>query len=125
MPVWLLVLLVAAVTWRATRLVVADDFPPVRWARRRLVAGGPEWLGDLVSCAWCASVWLAAGVVAATDAWVSVPRPWLVFGGAAAAAPLLQAAADRLEHEPAKPADEDRPDATRYRPGGRISGGPR
>lgn len=97
MPAWLLVACMALATWRATRLVTEDAFPPVRWLRERIVEGGPEWLGDLVMCSWCASVWLAAGVVALTDALTSVPRPLLVFGAVAALSPLLSVAVERLE----------------------------
>jgi hypothetical protein len=86
--------------WRLTHLVVADDFPPVRWARGRLERG-PEWLGDLVSCCYCAGVWVAGGLVLVAD-WVgSVPAPWLVFGALAAVVPIIEAAVARLEREPA------------------------
>lgn len=66
MPDWLLAVLAALTCYRATRLVVRDDFPPLRWARERVdkVAtrsdrGRLEWLGDLVTCHWCASGWVA------------------------------------------------------------------
>jgi hypothetical protein len=39
MPVWLLVLLLSVATYRLTRLVVKDDFPPVLWLRDRMVSG--------------------------------------------------------------------------------------
>ena len=39
MPVWLLIVLMTAFTYRATRLVVKDTLPPVLWARDRLVGG--------------------------------------------------------------------------------------
>lgn len=79
----LLVLLLAAFTARATLLVTRDAFPPVLIAR--------EWVEDrfgeyhpvayLVTCAWCTSVWLAAGAVAGTLlAGVSVPVPVLTAG---------------------------------------------
>jgi hypothetical protein len=97
MPTWLLVALMALTTWRATRFVTEDDFPPVRWARDRILGHGPEWLGELVTCPWCASVWLAAGVVAATDALVPVPRPLLAFGAVAALSPILSVLVGRLD----------------------------
>jgi hypothetical protein len=84
-------------TWRLSRLVTEDDFPPVRWLRERIVGRGPEWLGDLVTCPWCASAWLAAGVVAATDAFVSVPRPLLAFGAVAALSPILSVLVQRWD----------------------------
>jgi uncharacterized protein DUF1360 len=113
---WLfLVLLVpmALTTYRLTRLLVADDFPPVLWLRDRLVGGWrpltakeeaapaavswrtqteehdgvmeryavrwrwvPHWLADLLSCPFCASGWIGAGVVAGAwfaPAGLSVP----------------------------------------------------
>lgn len=39
MSVWLLLVVMSLATYRGTRLVVKDDFPPVLWARDR-VAGG-------------------------------------------------------------------------------------
>lgn len=39
MPVWLLTVLMVLATYRLTRLVVKDDFPPVLWLRDRLVGG--------------------------------------------------------------------------------------
>jgi hypothetical protein len=114
---WLFLVLLfpmALTTYRLTRLVVADTFPPVLWLRDRLVGGWrpltekeweqlrsaaskpwkttaiddvenrwvergrwvPHWLADLLSCPFCASGWIGAGVVAATwfaPAGLSVP----------------------------------------------------
>ena len=115
---WLfLVLLVpmALTTYRLTRLLVEDTFPPVLWLRDRLVGGWrpltakeeaapvavpwrnqteehdgvmeryvarwtwvPHWLADLLSCPFCASGWIGAGVVA--GAW---------FAPAGASIPVL------------------------------------
>jgi len=107
---WLFLVLLPAMaltTYRLTRLVVADTFPPALWLRDRLVGGWrpltqkeqsliyeqktleprpwssmvidevenrwverarwvPHWLADLLSCPFCASGWIGAGVVAAT-----------------------------------------------------------
>jgi Protein of unknown function (DUF1360) len=116
---WLGLLSLSVVTWRATHLVVADDFPPIRWARRRIVTGGPEWLGDLVTCCWCASVWIAAAVVALVDLTVGVPWPWLVFGVVAGAAPLLEQVSEGwdLRNQQAR-RDLAAETATRYHRGG-------
>lgn len=126
---WLFLVLLPAMaltTYRLTRLVVADTFPPALWLRDRLVGGWrpltakeedryvtdvaavvegpvalphselgalmrtdgqvnryvrrwkwvPHWLADLLSCPFCASGWIGAGVVAATwfaPAGLSVP----------------------------------------------------
>lgn len=52
----------ALATARLTRLIVEDRVPfgPIR--DRLEERGG--YLGELVSCPWCSSMWLAAGVVA-------------------------------------------------------------
>ena len=92
--------LLVLTAWRVTHLIVADDFPPIRWTRRRVVAAGPEWLGDLVTCVYCAGVWVAGAAVLAADLVASVPAPWLVFGALAAAIPILEAIVDRLERVP-------------------------
>lgn len=39
MPLWLLLLIMALGTYRLTRLVVKDTFPPVLWLRDRFVGG--------------------------------------------------------------------------------------
>ena len=104
MSEWLLFVLLVAATFRLTRLVVKDDFPPIDWARRKIRYARPVvstidsdgidrgrnrwwWLGELVSCHWCASAYIAAGTVGLTLVWASLPLPvlwWLaVWAGAA------------------------------------------
>jgi hypothetical protein len=51
----------------------------------------PQWLGELVSCPWCASGWVAAGVTAGTWAVVGLPVPLLVWGAVWAVGALLAA----------------------------------
>jgi hypothetical protein len=123
---WLFLVLLlpmALTTYRLTRLIVEDTFPPVLWLRDRLVGGWrpltskeseshplpvmeegqsattawlggltvidgqmnryvtrarwvPYWLADLLSCPFCASGWIGAGVVAGAwfaPAGLSVP----------------------------------------------------
>lgn len=128
MPVWLLLLTMALVTYRATRLITTDDFPPLLWVRDRVCGGWrpmtqqeldawrrdgstgpyapedhsgvmtkyvrraswvPYWLSKLVSCAWCASGWVAGLVTLATDLAVGVPDPWLAGAAVWAAGALL------------------------------------
>lgn len=50
--------------FRLTRLVAADDFPPVAAVRGRLAAARWDWVGELVTCPWCASGWVTLGLVA-------------------------------------------------------------
>lgn len=52
--------------YRATRLAVKDHFPPLagprRWIERRTTGTRLEALGDLVTCHFCASGWIALGL---------------------------------------------------------------
>lgn len=103
MSVGLELFVLALATFRITRLVTRDDFPPIfhvrRWiqlARPRVTrrpAEGPPytdfwWLGELVSCPWCASAYVSAGLVGATWWLHGMPLPvicWLAVWGAGAA----------------------------------------
>lgn len=38
---------------RITRLIVDDDYPPVRWATTQFAKRVPERWGVLVECPWC------------------------------------------------------------------------
>lgn len=104
-PITLLLVVVA--TWRITRLLVRDEFPPVRavrdWVTTTFADVTPsgeltpskQWgvLGHTVAylwtCTWCMSVWVGAGVVFTLGHWLSVPLPWLVVAAASAGAGLL------------------------------------
>lgn len=58
--VWALVVGIIAVA-RLSRLVVFDDFPPMKWARLRWhVAMNENGWEKLVDCAFCAAPYLAA-----------------------------------------------------------------
>lgn len=56
-----------------------------RWRR------SPFWLAELLSCPWCASGWIAAGVTAGTWATVGLPMPLLVWPAVWGAGALLAA----------------------------------
>ena len=93
-----LILLLALTTYRITRLVIADDFPPVLklriWLlgtdRDALKGTRLEWVGELLSCHWCVSVWISAGLVLITQMLTGdVQYPWLVWPSCAAAGALL------------------------------------
>lgn len=49
---------------------------PVVEVGGRWLAVTPHWLGDLVTCVWCAGMWVSLGVVALTPG-VSWPLPGL------------------------------------------------
>lgn len=136
MDTWLLLIVMSFATYRLTRLVVADTFPPVLWLRDKLAGGwrpltlaeheryvaaspsaqavlrdvwsydpddelgqrhvrrarwSPFWLAELISCPWCASGWIAAGVTAGTWAVVGMPAPLLVWPAVWAVGALLAA----------------------------------
>lgn len=141
METWLLLLVMALATYRGTKLIVADTFPPVLWLRDRLVGGwrpltlkeqetyvtdvaavvegplalphpqlgalmrtdgevnryarrakwSPFWLAELISCPWCASGWVAAGVTAGVWATAGLPLPFLAWAAVWAVGALLAA----------------------------------
>lgn len=94
----MLVLLVCAFTYRATRLLTLDAFPPIAWLRYEIVDrwGDDSWQSYLATCAWCVSVYVAAATTWAVDALVAggLQAPVLVAGTASAAAGLLSAVYD-------------------------------
>lgn len=55
----------ALASYRLTRLVVEDDFPPVKAAREEFLGAYDEddWPAKLVTCPWCAGFWIAVMVV--------------------------------------------------------------
>lgn len=88
---WLTVVLIVLATYSATRFVVADAFPPMASARDWVLGklGDEHWFSYLITCPWCASVYVSAGVVLVTDHYASVPLPWLVWLAARAVAGYL------------------------------------
>lgn len=83
--VWVVLGIVAA-SYRVTRLVVCDSFPPVRALRCVLVARAPAWVGELVTCPWCAGVYVSGFATLLTLVFTSVPVPvwvWLLAASVA------------------------------------------
>lgn len=91
--------LLALTSYRLTRLLVVDKFPPILWVRERLTGNEDEgiypwrwvpfWLEYLAGCYWCVGVW-TAGAVTLLAAWtMDVPYPLLYWGGCAAVASWL------------------------------------
>lgn len=72
----LLVVLASLATYRATRLVTADQITvAVRaWAERR----GP-FLGYLSTCDWCLSIWVAPAPAIAAILWPENRVVWIVL----------------------------------------------
>lgn len=102
MSIWLLYLIICVATYSATRLLIADHFPPIRVTREWLVKhldprddGGERikfngWVARacmavsrsiayLITCFWCESVWVGAVIIWATSQYTSVPLPWLLL----------------------------------------------
>ena len=75
------IVLTSLAVYRATRLLIEDDLPIVARPRAWTVRHTPDWAGDLISCAWCTSVW------------VSIPITWLVWRYHGLAFPVLTWAA--------------------------------
>jgi hypothetical protein len=93
---WLVVVGIWLSSYRATRLLVRDTFPPIAVQRARVAErwGDASWQAYLSTCSWCAGIWVAGVVTAA--AWglagryeYTVPVPLLVWGGGAAVTGLL------------------------------------
>lgn len=101
-------LLLVIAIWRATRLLVVDEWPPTRWlrdwicdhladvdmsgklVRRRGVLGPLGFtVAYLWTCQWCMSVWVGGGLVWAAVQWVSVPAPWLVVAAGSCLAGVM------------------------------------
>ena len=93
---WWLLLLTFGAVWRLSRLI-AVDFICERlrfWGERR-----SPWLGYLLSCPWCISIWIAPPIAALA---VLLPENLAVWIGltaltASGAAGLMVAVEDRLD----------------------------
>lgn len=95
MSLLLFVALVIA-SWRLTRLLTKDEFPPVRWLREWMIRtmadtaadgsltpgrrfGAPGYAVAYVwTCYWCMSFWAGLVVWGLADWRLSVPFPWLM-----------------------------------------------
>lgn len=79
--------ILALVVYRVTRFICADAFPPVAIPREWIIAklGDDHWFSYLITCMWCASVYVSAVTVVLFHQWVSVPMP---FGQAIAASAI-------------------------------------
>lgn len=76
-PIFLLIV-ISLVTYRVTRLIAADAFPLIARPREWIISklGEDHWFSYLITCMWCASVYVGAGVVAVFDRYASVPWPY-------------------------------------------------
>jgi hypothetical protein len=83
--------LASLATWRLTHLLVEEDGPADVVVRLRARAG-ESWIGELMDCFYCLSIWVAAPLaVAVTPRRRDTPVVWLALSGAAC---LLERATD-------------------------------
>lgn len=59
------------------------------WVHIGKAEWSPHWLGELITCPWCASAYISGGLVAVTDITYGLPVPWLVGPAVWAVAALL------------------------------------
>jgi hypothetical protein len=71
-------LMLALVVYRVTRFVAADAFPLIAVPREWIIGklGEDHWFSYLITCMWCASVYISAATVAVFNHYVSVPMPY-------------------------------------------------
>lgn len=88
---WLIVVLICVGTYRITRLLAVDALPliakPREWIVNKL--GEEHAISYLVTCMWCVSMYVGAGVTAVADLFTAVPYPWLTWIVASAATGLI------------------------------------
>jgi uncharacterized membrane protein YhaH (DUF805 family) len=81
-------------TWRVTHLVAEEDGPADVVVRLRAQVG-EGWLGDLLDCFYCLTVWVAAPIALVTVKRLrDTSMTWLALSGAACL--LEQATRERL-----------------------------
>lgn len=82
---FLLVALMSVAVYRATRFVILDSLIDQQriWFHTWLLGVKPgavrAKLFDLVTCAYCLTVWFSAVTVLITDQFSVVPLPWLAW----------------------------------------------
>lgn len=101
---FLVIVLISLSTYRLTRFVTRDAFPPMAatrgWVIRRF--GDEHWISYLIECSWCSSIWLS-GAVTGVTVWsgVRVHVPVLVWLSASAITGLI------VQREPDDDDDDD------------------
>lgn len=87
----LLIVLVCLSTYRFTRLIVRDLFPPMEvfreWVLRK--CGVSHWLSYLVTCYWCVSLYVGAVIVVLAWWFYGLPYPLLVWPVSSAVTGLI------------------------------------
>jgi hypothetical protein len=96
----LVVALICLASFRLTRLIARDAFPPLAVQRARVAArwGDHSWQAYLSECQWCVGVYVSGLVTLA--AWLLVdllPVPLLVWAAAAAVTGVLAVLVEALD----------------------------
>jgi hypothetical protein len=88
-PVWLCVVLAALATWRITHLLTGEDGPGDVIARVRARLGD-GFLGRLMDCFYCLSLWVAAPLaLLVSTSPLGWALSWLALSGAACLLELM------------------------------------
>lgn len=78
MPIWGWLVIYALAVARVTTLITSDEIThdARRWLVRKLpLRGWANWVEYLITCPWCASIWIAA--IAAPLIYFHPGSPWL------------------------------------------------
>ena len=114
---WARLLVAVLATWRLTHLIAREDGPADLIVRVRARLGG-GWLGHLIDCFNCASLWVAAPLAG----WLATSLAdgivlWLALSGAVCL--LERASEERLVIQPLNPEPKGEIDGMlRTEPGG-------
>lgn len=98
MPTTLLVVLTGLSIYRLTRLVTADR---ITQGLRAWVVRRSRWLGYLVTCDWCLSIWIAPAPAVAVVLWPDSQWVWgvLIALAGSAITGLISLVEARLDQE--------------------------
>jgi hypothetical protein len=89
MPFWLLLFIMACVTYRVSRFIILDGMiagtrtKVVNWLDFRAHKLIYRKLAELLECPYCVTIWVSAGTVLITSVYVDIPLPvwvWLAVG---------------------------------------------
>lgn len=85
-----LLLLLTFTSFRITRLVIADTFPPIARFRDWIISKvDRDWFESLMDCGWCAGSYISVAVVAIAWFFIPLHYPALYFFSVAALTGIL------------------------------------
>lgn len=76
---FLIFILLSLCSYRATRLITTDQFPPAQWLRDGVEArfGRDSGWDILFHCSWCIGFWLTLAVFSWAWYFIDIPYPLL------------------------------------------------